>query len=185
MDRPDYSPLEWAILALGAVVCIGFVAAGVLLPSLGWKLAAPAPALAAWICTEWHRRNRIREMFRFTLTAAAKVVDYHVETRRCHHRYAGGKTYYKVWKPVVEFETDRGTVKAEYPIWSFQPWYADKEIWEVHYVPEQPELFYFTERAEDRFEQQHYDFRIAIISMIVYLAELLMLKVLYDSLFGM
>ena len=184
MKLSEFTPLDWAVLVIGTLLSIICLLIWMLAAKVGMMLVSPAPFLLAVLFLQWHQMQVVKERFRFTLTAMATIVDYHVETRKVSGRNSP-TYYYQIWKPVVAFETERGTVKADYPFWATEPWYTEKEEYEIHYNPEQPEYFYFTERTDEYFGEFRQSFRIAVFACIGYVIVLLMCGGLLNSLFGM
>jgi len=144
MKFSDVTPMDIAVLALAAVLCFVIYAAGGTVASL-------IPAFLAVTVLCFLRRQRDRRFFQNTRPALAKVVNYHVETRKEHRRNGTGREY-QVWAPVVEFETENGIAKADYPVFSEQHWFRIGQTYEICYCPDVPAYFYFTERKRERVE---------------------------------
>jgi hypothetical protein len=141
MRRSKLTVVDIAILIAAAVLCICFLASG-------WLLAVMYPLTVGVALVQWNQLYVSRKRYSHTLPAMAKVVDYHVETQRRRSRYLPTEVY-QVWQPIVEFETERGTVKAEYPIFDRDHWFDFDTEYEIQYCPEQPEYFYFVSRRDE------------------------------------
>ena len=161
----ELTKVEIGILVVAGLLLICFVVSG-------WILAAPFPFLAGIFIICWSRHRQNKAHFSHTLPAMARIVNYHVETHTTNRRYGPNETY-QVWAPVVEFETERGTVKAEYPIYKREHWFRFEEEYEIRYCPEQPEYFYFTSRREERVNSEEGGFIVLGIMTAAYAVALL------------
>ncbi|MCR4645803.1 MAG: hypothetical protein K5695_10425 [Oscillospiraceae bacterium] len=184
MKLPDLSPLEWGILAAGAVLSLGALAAGLLTSTLGWFLAVPAPFLVSVMLAALHHLQRIRKLLDLTLPATARIVDEREFVSRTTTRFFGSFIL-RGYRPIVEFETEQGTVREEYPINTTTPWYSYDKEYQIFYNPEQPAYFYFADRREERLGDLKYDLSIAVGFVVGYLVVAILTGWLLNDLFGL
>lgn len=87
----------------------------------------------------------VKSLMKDGISVTARVVDYHVRTKVIRRRYQKPEKY-QVYAPIMEYETDSGTVKASYPVFDRKRWYQEQDEWLICYNPSQPEFFWFAER---------------------------------------
>ena len=184
MKLPDFSPMEWGILAVGAALSLGALAAGLLTETLGMLMAAPAPFLVSVMLAAFHHLQRVRKLLDLTLPATARVVDEREYVSRTTTRFFGSFTLYG-YRPVVEFETEQGTVCEEYPVNTTTPWYSFDQEYQIFYNPEQPAYFYFADRREERMNDLKSGLSIAGAFALGYIVVAIFTAWLLNGLFGL
>ena len=184
MKLPGLSPMEWGILAVGAALSLGALAAGLLTATPGWFLAVPAPFLVSVMLTAFHNLQRIRKLLDLTLPATARIVDEREFVSRTTTRLFGSFIL-RGYRPIVEFETEQGKVREEYPVNTTTPWYIFDKEYQIFYNPEQPAYFYFADRREERVGELKCGLYIAAGFVLGYIVVAIFTGWLLNDLFGL
>ena len=164
MKWSKFTVTDIAILIAAAVLCICFLVSGKV-------LAAAYPLVIGILILEWKRLRETRKRFSHTLPATARIVDYHMKKHSTFKRIGSNEVYY-VRRPVVEFETERGTVRADYPVYCKGQWFSFDKEYEIHYCPEQLEYFYFADRRGERVNEAEGSLYALVLFAVAYILAL-------------
>ena len=166
LKRWNLTPADLAILILGGVVTLFMGIAG-------WWLWFLPPLPLAVIVIEILHILKIEIAFRFRMCVTAQVVSHRSEIRK---EYAGkyqppNEVVY--WAPVVEFETENGTVTADYPVFRRERWFERSKSYEICYSVDNPERFYFLGRRYELWLDNWIRIMVAAVPLGLYLPVLI------------